>query len=110
MNFFMEVYKLPEGSGVAIHYVVDGNLIAYQSLEDIVQENLDMPILVFYGTEDWMCDRGARRVMKTEKENFQIKYIRNSGHQITLDNAKELLDHIINDIPIKEKTEVECSV
>jgi len=103
-DFFMETFRLPIGSERSLHYVVNPNIIAFQPLEDVIVE-MEMPILICYGTEDWMDDRGAKRLKEKKKENFQLFYINESGHNIPIDNSKDIVNHIINDA-IKENQEM----
>jgi len=89
----MEIFKLPNGSEKALHYIVNPNIIAYEPLEKLIPL-MKLPILIFYGTEDWMCDRGAKRLRNIKKSNYKLFYISDSGHNIPTDNSKDLLNHI----------------
>jgi len=56
-----------------------------------------MPVFVFYGKEDWMCDKGAKRLSEQQIEHFKLVYISKAGHNMTMDNPKEILLYLMND-------------
>jgi len=93
-EFLLETYKLPESSQKALHYIVNPGIVAYKPLEDCIDE-LEIPIYVFYGENDWMDDTGAKRVVSNNKENFNLIYITDSGHQLMMENPLELAIHIL---------------
>jgi len=94
-EFLAETYKFNESSEKALHLIVDHNYHAYLPLEDIIINQISIPINLYYGDKDWMCDKGAKRIQETEKENYQLIYVPDSGHNINMDNANELVHSIV---------------
>jgi len=95
-EFLMEIYKIPESSEKAIHYIINPNFVPFQPLEGTI-DDLEIRILICYGDKDWMDDDGARRMQRKNMKNFKLKYINDSGHQITMDNPEGLLEHLMDD-------------
>jgi pimeloyl-ACP methyl ester carboxylesterase len=93
-NFISETYKLPDEAQLSLHYIINPNVIAYLSLEESI-ETLELPIVCFFGDRDWMNDTGAKRVSYSNP-SFKLIYIKDSGHQITMENPTELVSHLIS--------------
>lgn len=104
-DLLIETFKLPLSSEKAIHLLVNPRIVAYLPLEDILSE-IEIPTLVLYGEKDWMCDAGAKRIKAKEKPNFELEYISDSGHQITFENFKEVLNVIKNSKVISGRVNV----
>jgi abhydrolase domain-containing protein 5 len=104
-EFLCTVYSLPMSSEKALHYIINPNIVAFIPLEDVIVD-LDIPVTVFYGDKDWMCSKGARRMLKSEKKNFNVIHIDDCGHQMTMENPNELIKHVIDKI----ETLVELSI
>jgi len=96
-EYLLHTFKLPDSCQKSLHYVINPNIIAYDPLEDYVGylDHLNIPVVVFYGDNDWMNDEGAQRVNKLQKENFKLIYIKDSGHNINMENPEELTAHIL---------------
>ena len=92
-NFLTATYKLPDEAQQSLHYIINPNVIAYLSIEESI-ENLELPIVCFFGDKDWMNDIGAKRVHETNP-NFKLIYIKDSGHQITMENPIELVSYFL---------------
>jgi len=95
-NYFSELYKLESGSDKAIFFVLQPpRAFAVKPLEEILDNELHMPITCYFGDKDWMDQTGAHRILSNGKRNFKIKQIDNSGHQITMHNPEMLVNDLL---------------
>jgi pimeloyl-ACP methyl ester carboxylesterase len=95
-EFLMETYKMQESSEKALFLIMNSDFEAHCPLEELV-ENMELPIVVFFGYRDWMDDKGAQRILSSLKKNYDVYYIKDAGHQITMENPKGLLEYIIQE-------------
>ena len=94
MGFWERRFFNMRCSQKSIFYIVNPKIIAYLSLEDCIS-SIKIPIVCFYGKNDWMNDKGAKRVNDGNMENFNLIYIEDSGHQIMMENSKSLTKYFI---------------
>lgn len=112
-EFLCTVYSLPMSSEKALHYIINPNIVAYIPLEDIIID-MDMNVTVFYGDKDWMCKKGAKRMLEKEskKTNFNVINVNDCGHQMTMENPIELIRNVVDivetwvEISLKNKHKV----
>jgi len=100
-EYLIETYKMPESSEKALFLIMNSDFQAHCPLEDIV-EKMDIPVTVFFGYSDWMDDHGAQRLLMKKKHNYDVFYIKDAGHQITMENPKGLLSYIVEEEEIVE--------
>ena len=104
-DFITETFKMEDSSQKSIFYIVNPKIIAYLSLEDCIS-SIKIPIVCFYGKNDWMNDKGAKRVNDGNMENFKLIYIEDSGHQIMMENSKSLTKYFIELNQLKENNSI----
>jgi len=97
--FLQEIFKLPQNSEEALHFIINPNFIAYDPIEGFVDE-IKAPISVLYGDNDWMCHKGALRYWKNcndeeNKDRFRLIFVEDCEHQMTITNPKGLIEHFI---------------
>jgi proline-specific peptidase len=103
-EYLMEIFSLPASSEKALHYLVNNRVKAFIPLEDIVPK-IYVPISVYYGDSDWMCSKGAENIYESQRENFRLIIIEQSGHQIMMQNPDQLIKEFIEKLIILEKDE-----
>jgi pimeloyl-ACP methyl ester carboxylesterase len=92
-DYLLEIWRLPVSSEKALYYIINQDIIAFQALEEAVID-LQIPVCVYYGDKDWMDDSGARRVhLNNRKTDFELFYVDDCGHQVTMENPEEFLKH-----------------
>jgi len=90
-EFFSEVMKTKGGSENALFYILKPpGAIAINPLEEAIMEDLHIPVVCYFGDEDWMDSAGAQRIAASGNKDFKLKQISKSGHQITMHNPGEL--------------------
>lgn len=95
-EFFSEVMKTKGGSEDALFYTLKPpGGIAIQPLEDLIMEDLQIPVVCYFGDEDWMDSAGAQRIAASGTKDFKLKQISKSGHQITMHNPSELTQDML---------------
>lgn len=93
-EFLLETYKMPESSEKGLFFIINEDFKAHCSLEEIV-EKIETPMVVLFGYSDWMDDYGAQRVLRSQKKNYNLYYIKDAGHNIIMENPKGLLEYIL---------------
>jgi len=92
-DYLLEIWRLPVSSEKAIYYIINQDIIAFHALEESVID-LEIPVCVYYGDKDWMDDLGARRLhSNNQKSDFELFYVDDCGHQVTMENPEEFLKH-----------------
>jgi len=100
-DYFTELFKLESGSDKAVFYILQPpRAIAVIPLEDILANDLHMPITCYFGDKDWMDQTGARRILSNGKRDFKIKKIDNSGHQVTMHNPEMLVNDMLMELAL----------
>jgi len=96
-DYLWEMLNLPEGSEIAIHYVLKPPFAAARiPLEDIITEQIHVPVDCYFGEIDYMDMTGAKRIdSKKVKTNFALKTVPKAAHQLTIQNPKPLSEEII---------------
>jgi abhydrolase domain-containing protein 5 len=99
-EYINEIFKIPNSSERCLHFIVNPNLVAYQPIEDMIND-LNLPMTVLYGDQDWMNCRGATRVHSNNLHcNFIFEKVKDCGHQMVMENHLGLLEYFINKIDI----------
>lgn len=102
-EFLQETFKLPNNSEKALHYVINPNIVAYEPIEGFIDE-INVPVSVLYGDNDWMCQKGAMRYWKNQlkkdiegnNEKFRLFIVEDCEHQMTITNPKGLIQHFVS--------------
>jgi len=97
-DYITKTYKIGNSSDKALKYIITPNIVPYLPLEKIIEEEIKIPVFSYFGDDDWMDSLGARNLTKKENLPFSMKIIKNSGHQITMDNPNELVKEILIDL------------
>jgi cardiolipin-specific phospholipase len=101
LRFYIEQFQMEGGSDKAIHMILQPPRVSAKiPLEDLIKEKLNMPIVCFYGDNDWMDKAGSRRIAESGEKNFKLKQIGNSGHQITMHNPKDLSEELLLEVTV----------
>lgn len=88
-DFLIETFKFPESGEAALHHVLKfGRARAILPLEYDIEKELKVETIIYYGEHDWMDITGAKRIKYSNKENYKLIFIKNSGHQITVENPE----------------------
>lgn len=102
-EFLQETFKMPNNSEQALHYVINPNFVAYEPIEGFVDE-LNFPVSVLYGDNDWMCQKGAMRHWQKSLESdiegkndkFRLFIVEDCEHQMTITNPKGIIEHFVS--------------
>lgn len=70
-------------------------------LEDLIKSDKDVPFCFYFGDDDWMPWNGAFNIVK-KLERAEIVQISKSGHNIPLENPKELAEQMLVFLKDKE--------
>jgi len=99
-EYLGETFKLPESSEKALHYILSpARLRARLPLEDLMLKYLTVPTVVYYGDHDWMDPVGAYRIARDHKKpNFEVRVVKNAGHQLIIENPEEVVKNILFDL------------
>ena len=96
-KLFTKIMKMGSGSDRAVYYILKSpRAYAHVPLEDLIREELHIPVICYYGERDWMDWTGAVRIKKSRKANFDVKRIENSGHLISMNNPTLLAQDILS--------------
>jgi len=99
-SFINEIVKIPGSSEKALQILVNPNIIAYNPIEDMIGD-INIPMTVLYGVNDWMNCVGAKRVHEENLHpSFIFAKVEDCGHQMVMENHKGLLEYFINKISI----------
>jgi len=101
-EFLIAMLSLPQGSEEAIHMLLKPPFAnAHIPLEDIIVEDLRIPVDCFYGEFDYMDTTGAHRVdSKKMKADFNLKILPKAAHQLTMQNPKVLAQEMIISVQV----------
>ena len=94
-----EMLMIPGGSEQAVHYVLrPPRICAHIPLDKIIFCELkEMPVYCYFGVDDWNDWTGAcKYAAEPDHKNFHFDWISESGHQMTLQNPKELSEKILS--------------
>lgn len=96
-KLFTKIMKMGSGSDRAVYYILKSpRAYAHIPLEDLILNDLHVPVHCYYGETDWMDWSGAYRIMASEKPNFDVKRIKDSGHLISMNNPSLLSQEILS--------------
>ena len=97
-KFFMDLAQKENGSDKSLFYILKPpRAQGIQPLEDLIVENIQVPIVCIYGDRDWMDQTGAKRIEMIENKNFKLRRLENSGHQVTMHNPIGLSEFLIDE-------------
>ena len=104
-DYLFEMFMIPGGSEKAIHHVLKPpRLGAHIPLEGLISKNLKLPIYCYFGVEDWVDWTGAHKISQDNKnKHFKFVWVSNCGHQLIMQNPKEVGEAIISTLVIKRK-------
>ena len=99
------IFKLPESTLKSLHYILQvPRASGCLPLEDVMCE-LKMPCEIYYGKYDWMCTKGAYRVLSKKEIVGDIHIVPNAGHKMNLENpsyvSKLLIQHKLTEKKIQ---------
>lgn len=97
IKFFSALFKIEGGSDKAIYFIVKPpRARPILPVEDILKDQIKVPIRCFYGDNDWMDKTGPRRIEASGENDLTVKIITGSGHQITMHNPKMMAEELLS--------------
>ena len=93
-EYLGSTFTVPETSEKSIHRIFIYDMLgAHIPLEDLIQEKPTIPSVSYHGSYDLADPMGAFRIARKKKElKFDIKIIKNVGHEMILKDPRHLVE------------------
>ena len=106
------VLKLPESTLKSLHYILKFPKAAgCLPLEELMCQ-LKMPCEIYFGENDWMCTKGAYRVVEKGEIDGDIHIIPDAGHRMNFENpsyvSKLIIQHKLVEKLVEEESLKAC--
>ena len=93
-EYLKNILLMPESSEKSLHYLLaPPKAFGVYPPEDFLAD-IDIEVDFYFGDKDWMDSTGAHRLCEKTNGRFKIIWIKNSGHQINMDNPDDLVQNI----------------
>lgn len=97
-QFLKTVFQGEEGAETCLYHMFEPTTRAYQPLEKRLAEEVKVDTHVMFGDKDWMDSEGCKRIVKEKlRANFKLSFIKDCGHQLTLEQPNILVQILLNE-------------
>lgn len=86
------------GSETCLYYMFEPTTRAYKPIEKALVDDIKVDTHVMFGDTDWMDSEGPMRIKKeNRRKNCKVSIIEGSGHQLTIEQPKKLVEIILEE-------------
>jgi abhydrolase domain-containing protein 5 len=95
-HYFAKVMYLPENMENCVYYIFKPPVPSaiYPIEKELLKSHYK--INFYFGEKDWMDREGCMNLCKLDSERFKMHIIKNSGHNMKLENPNEISNYLIN--------------